>query len=204
MARRLSDLSRLLMNRREPDGRFYAAHIDGRWRVDRPRGGRTALFHRTDCLTLRDVIQNHLFRVLANLAMEPPARIDSESMREEKRKVLKSITPIDPEDLGRGQFRGYRDEPGVTPDSQVETFAALRLRIDILALAGGAILHPRRYGWRPRARAYWTSALCRSPSDSPSSARTRRTRPSLPIMRTVDPASIRARSSSQIAPQISP
>jgi len=130
MARRLSDLSRLLMNRREPDGRFYAAHIDGRWRVDRPRGGRTALFHRTDCLTLRDVIQNHLFRVLANLAMEPPARIDSESMREEKRKVLKSITPIDPEDLGRGQFRGYRDEPGVTPDSQVETFAALRLRIE--------------------------------------------------------------------------
>jgi glucose-6-phosphate 1-dehydrogenase len=80
--------------------------------------------------TIRDVIQNHLFQVLANLAMEPPARTDSESMRDEKVKVLKSIPPIDQNDLVRGQFRGYRNESGVAPDSRVETFAALRLGID--------------------------------------------------------------------------
>lgn len=80
--------------------------------------------------TIRDVIQNHLFQVLANLAMEPPARADSESMRDEKVKVLKSIPPIETKNLVRGQFRGYRQEPGVAPDSQRETFAALRLEID--------------------------------------------------------------------------
>ena len=80
--------------------------------------------------TIRDVIQNHLFQVLANLAMEPPARTDSESMRDEKVKVLKSIPPIDASGLVRGQFRGYRNESGVAPDSRVETFAALRLGID--------------------------------------------------------------------------
>ncbi len=62
--------------------------------------------------------------------MEPPARIDSESMRDEKVKVLKSIPPIDANDLVRGQFRGYLNEPGVAADSKVETFAALRLEID--------------------------------------------------------------------------
>ncbi|MEP7208846.1 MAG: glucose-6-phosphate dehydrogenase [Casimicrobiaceae bacterium] len=80
--------------------------------------------------TLRDVIQNHLFQVLANLAMEPPARADSESIRDEKVKVLKSVRALATQDVVRGQFRGYRDEPGVARDSQVETFAALRLEID--------------------------------------------------------------------------
>ena len=80
--------------------------------------------------TIRDVIQNHLFQVLTNLAMEAPARSDSESLRDEKVKVLRSIPPIADSDLVRGQFRGYRQEPGVAPDSQVETFAALRLEID--------------------------------------------------------------------------
>ena len=80
--------------------------------------------------TIRDVIQNHLFQVLANLAMEPPARSDSESLRDEKVKVLRSIPPIAENELVRGQFRGYRQEPGVAPDSQVETFAALRLEIN--------------------------------------------------------------------------
>jgi glucose-6-phosphate 1-dehydrogenase len=90
--------------------------------------GRGSFYDQTG--TVRDVVQNHLFQVLANLAMEPPARTDSESMRDEKVKVLKSIPPLDPEDLVRGQFRGYRQEPGVAPDSKVETFAALRLTID--------------------------------------------------------------------------
>jgi glucose-6-phosphate 1-dehydrogenase len=80
--------------------------------------------------TIRDVIQNHLFQVLSNLAMEPPARTDSESIRDEKVKVLKSVRALGPDDLVRGQFRGYREEKGVARDSQVETFAAVRLMID--------------------------------------------------------------------------
>lgn len=80
--------------------------------------------------TIRDVVQNHLFQVLTNLAMEPPVRPDSESMRDEKVKVLKAIPPIEARNLVRGQFRGYRTEAGVAPDSQVETFAALRLEIN--------------------------------------------------------------------------
>jgi glucose-6-phosphate 1-dehydrogenase len=90
--------------------------------------GRGSFYDQTG--TIRDVIQNHLFQVLANLAMEPPARSDAESLRDEKVKVLKSIPPIAESDLLRGQFRGYRQEPGVAPDSQMETFAALRLEID--------------------------------------------------------------------------
>jgi len=86
--------------------------------------------------TVKDVIQNHLFQVLANLAMEPPARNDAESMRDEKVKVLKSIPPIDARDLVRGQFEGYRSEPGVAPDSHRETFAALKLEIDSWRWAG--------------------------------------------------------------------
>ncbi len=90
--------------------------------------GRGAFFEQTG--TMRDVVQNHLFQVLANLAMEPPARGDSESMRDEKVKVLRSIAPLKAENLVRGQFRGYLDEKGVKPDSTVETFAALKLEID--------------------------------------------------------------------------
>jgi glucose-6-phosphate 1-dehydrogenase len=90
--------------------------------------GRGAFYDQTG--TIRDVMQNHLFQVLANLAMEPPARTDSESLRDEKVKVLKSIPPLGADDIVRGQFRGYRREPGVATDSKVETFAALRLNID--------------------------------------------------------------------------
>jgi glucose-6-phosphate 1-dehydrogenase len=86
--------------------------------------------------TVRDVVQNHLFQLLANLAMEPPARADSESMRDEKVKVLKSIRPIETKNLVRGQFRGYLQEPGVAAHSQRETFAALRLDIDSWRWAG--------------------------------------------------------------------
>jgi glucose-6-phosphate 1-dehydrogenase len=68
--------------------------------------------------------------VLSNLCMEPPVRTDSESIRDEKSKVLKAISPPAPSDLIRGQFIGYRREPGVKPDSQTETFAAVKLEID--------------------------------------------------------------------------
>jgi glucose-6-phosphate 1-dehydrogenase len=90
--------------------------------------GRGAFYDQTG--TLRDVVQNHMFQVMCNLAMEPPARLDSETIRDEKVKVLKSIPPLDPSLVVRGQFRGYRQEPGVAPDSKVETFVALRLEID--------------------------------------------------------------------------
>jgi glucose-6-phosphate 1-dehydrogenase len=80
--------------------------------------------------TIRDVVQNHLFQVLSNLTMEPPVRADSESLRDEKVKVLKAIPPIEEKNLIRGQFQGYRDEAGVAKDSQTETFAALRLDIN--------------------------------------------------------------------------
>ncbi|HYB41513.1 MAG TPA: glucose-6-phosphate dehydrogenase [Candidatus Methylomirabilis sp.] len=79
---------------------------------------------------IRDVVQNHLFQVLTNLTMEPPVATDSESIRDEKVKVLKAMAPIAAADLVRGQFHGYRKEAGVAPDSEVETFAALRLGID--------------------------------------------------------------------------
>ncbi len=79
---------------------------------------------------VRDVVQNHLFQVLANVAMEPPIRTDSESIRDEKVKVLKAIPALEAKNLVRGQFRGYRNERGVAPDSSVETFAALKLHID--------------------------------------------------------------------------
>jgi glucose-6-phosphate 1-dehydrogenase len=79
---------------------------------------------------IRDVVQNHLLQVLANLTMEPPAGIDSESVRDEKVKVLKEIAPLNADSAVRGQFVGYRQEKGVANDSKVETFAALRLAIN--------------------------------------------------------------------------
>ena len=90
--------------------------------------GRGAFYDQTGAI--RDVVQNHLFQVLSNLAMEPPVRTDSETIRDEKVKVLKAIRPLDAKNLVRGQFRGYREESGVRRDSNVETFAALRLDVD--------------------------------------------------------------------------
>jgi glucose-6-phosphate 1-dehydrogenase len=78
----------------------------------------------------RDVVENHLLQVLTNLAMEPPVRTDSESIRDEKVKVLKAIPPLAEKDVVRGQFRGYRSEKGVAPDSKVETFTAVRLEVN--------------------------------------------------------------------------
>jgi glucose-6-phosphate 1-dehydrogenase len=79
---------------------------------------------------IRDVVQNHMLQVLANVAMEPPVgNEDVEALRDEKVKVLKAIPPLVPGNVVRGQFRGYREEPGVSPASTVETFAALRIEI---------------------------------------------------------------------------
>jgi glucose-6-phosphate 1-dehydrogenase len=90
--------------------------------------GRGSFYDQTG--TIRDVIQNHLFQILCNLAMEPPVRLDSETVRDEKVKVLKAIPSIDPSKLVRGQFRGYRLEKGVAANSNTETFAALELEVD--------------------------------------------------------------------------
>jgi glucose-6-phosphate 1-dehydrogenase len=89
--------------------------------------GRGSFYDQTGAI--RDVVQNHIFQVMCNLAMECPARQDSESMRDEKVKVLKAIPAIDPKNLIRGQFIGYLQEKGVAPNSQVETFAALQIEI---------------------------------------------------------------------------
>jgi glucose-6-phosphate 1-dehydrogenase len=80
--------------------------------------------------TIRDVVQNHLFQVLSNVAMEPPPRNESESIRDEKVKVLKAIPAPDDRSVVRGQFEGYLHEAGVEPNSTVETFAALRLWVN--------------------------------------------------------------------------
>ena len=90
--------------------------------------GRGAFYDQTG--TIRDVVQNHLFQILVNLAMEPPVRTDSETLRDEKVKVLKAVPPLKAKNVVRGQFRGYRKENGVAPDSNVETFAALQLSVD--------------------------------------------------------------------------
>lgn len=90
--------------------------------------GRGAFYDQTG--TIRDVVQNHLFQVLANLTMEPPVRTDSESIRDEKVKVLQAIEPLRADDVVRGQFRGYRSENGVARESKTETFVALRLGIN--------------------------------------------------------------------------
>jgi glucose-6-phosphate 1-dehydrogenase len=91
--------------------------------------GRGAFYEEAGAV--RDVMQNHLLQVLANLAMEPPpGTTDTESVRDEKVKVLKAIRPLQQNDMVRGQFKGYREEKGVAPDSRVETFAAARLFIN--------------------------------------------------------------------------
>jgi glucose-6-phosphate 1-dehydrogenase len=85
---------------------------------------------------IRDVVQNHMLQVVGMLAMEAPISSDPESIRDGKVRVFKAMRPLDAASIVRGQFRGYRQEPGVAPDSQVETFAALRLHVDDWRWAG--------------------------------------------------------------------
>lgn len=96
--------------------------------------GRGAFFDEVG--TLRDVVQNHLLQVIALLAMDAPSGHDSGTVRAEKLRLLRAIRPLDPRDVVRGQFRGYRAEAGVAPGSTVETFAALRLHVDTWRWAG--------------------------------------------------------------------
>jgi glucose-6-phosphate 1-dehydrogenase len=97
-------------------------------------GGRGKLYEELGAI--RDVLQNHLLEVLAFLAMEPPTSMYRESIRDEQVKVFRTIPPVDPACLVRGQFLGYRQEPGVAPNSRVETFAAVQLRVESWRWAG--------------------------------------------------------------------
>ena len=90
--------------------------------------GRGAFYEEVGAI--RDVVQNHLLQVIALLAMDPPTGHEPLAMQAEKLRLFRAMRPLDPKEVVRGQFRGYRDEPGVAKDSQIETFAALRLHID--------------------------------------------------------------------------
>jgi glucose-6-phosphate 1-dehydrogenase len=90
--------------------------------------GRGAFYEEVGAL--RDVIQNHLFQVVALLAMEPPMGMGDQPLRDGKERVFAAVNQLEPSDVVRGQFEGYRNEPGVAPDSDVETYAAVRLHID--------------------------------------------------------------------------
>lgn len=96
--------------------------------------GRGAFYEEVGAL--RDVVQNHLLQVVALLAMEPPVGAEADALRDEKVKVFRATTSVDAAVVVRGQYEGYRDEPGVKPDSDVETYLALRLEIESWRWAG--------------------------------------------------------------------
>ena len=96
--------------------------------------GRGAFYEEVGAI--RDVVQNHLLHVIALLAMDTPIGNDPESIRAEKLRLFRAMRPLDPKQVVRGQFRGYRDEAGVARDSQIETFAALCLHIETWRWAG--------------------------------------------------------------------
>jgi glucose-6-phosphate 1-dehydrogenase len=112
-------------------------HID-HVQIDVPEtldcGGRAGFYE--GCGAYRDMVVTHLFQVLAFMAMEPPAALEPEAIAEEKNKVFRSLKPITTENVVRGQYIGYRGEPGVAPDSETETFIALRAEIDNWRWAG--------------------------------------------------------------------
>jgi glucose-6-phosphate 1-dehydrogenase len=96
--------------------------------------GRAGFYEKTGAY--RDMVVTHLLQVLGILAMEPPSSLSAKALRDEKAKVFESIPPIDARHVVRGQYEGYRNEPGVAPDSQTETFVALRAEVDNWRWAG--------------------------------------------------------------------
>jgi len=114
--------------------RNFIAHVQ----IDVPEtlglGTRAAFYEATGAF--RDMVVTHLFQILAFVAMEPPPALEPSSISEEKNKVFRSILPIDPHDVVRGQYNGYRAEEGVSPESETETFVALKCSIDNWRWAG--------------------------------------------------------------------
>lgn len=96
--------------------------------------GRGSFYDETGAI--RDVVQNHMIQVAAILTMEPPVENDPDAIRDAKSQLVKGMRPLAPEEVVRGQFHGYRQEKGVAPDSQVETFAAVQLHIDTWRWSG--------------------------------------------------------------------
>src|ERR1700685_3212969 len=105
--------------------RNYVASVQVTLSEDFGVKGRGAFYESAGCL--RDVIENHLFQIVALLAMEPPSERDFGAVHREKAKVLRAMRPLNRDDLVRGQYAGYRKEPGVAKNSDVETFCAMRL-----------------------------------------------------------------------------
>ena len=114
--------------------RNYVASVQITLSEDFGVGERGAFYETAGCL--RDVIENHLFQIVALLAMEPPAGRDFGAVHNEKAKVFQAMRPLKPDNLVRGQYAGYRKEPDVAKNSDVETFCALRLFIDSWRWAG--------------------------------------------------------------------
>ena len=138
----------------------------------------------------RDMVVTHLLQILAFVAMEPPTALDPESIRMEKIKVFRSMRELDPERVVRGQYEGYREHDGVAPDSDTETFIAMRARSTTGAGRGCPSTCGPASGW-PRA-----GGSSRSPSASRRRACSRRARASAPTAPTTSPStSTRARGS---------
>ena len=97
-------------------------------------GKRAAFYEQTGAY--RDMVVTHLFQILAFMAMEPPTSLEPVPISEEKNKVFRSMLPIQPDEVVRGQYSGYRDEEGIDPDSDTETFIALKCHIDNWRWAG--------------------------------------------------------------------
>jgi glucose-6-phosphate 1-dehydrogenase len=123
--------------------------------------GRSAYYERAGAI--RDLLQNHILQVLAFLAMEPPRSLQPEAFRDEKVKLLQTIRPLDPSDVVRGQYEGYRSEPGVDPSSETETFVAARLWIDNWRWEG--VPFYLRHGKRLRKRASEITVVFRGAPD---------------------------------------
>lgn len=114
--------------------RNYIDHVQITMAEDFGVAGRGKFYEEAGAI--RDVVQNHMLKVLAFLAMEAPSSMYWESVRDELVKVFRNVPPLEPANVVRGQFLGYRTEPGVAADSQVETFAAVRLGVESWRWAG--------------------------------------------------------------------
>jgi glucose-6-phosphate 1-dehydrogenase len=114
--------------------RRYVDHVELTVAEDIGIEGRGRFYDRTGAI--RDIVQTHMFQVLTFLAMEPPATFDPERLRDEKVKVLQALRPIAADRVVRGQYRGYRQEEGVSAGSEVETYVALEVEIDNWRWAG--------------------------------------------------------------------